>query len=596
MDRRSFLVGSAAAALVPASSVKAGPAGLIPFLDAFVQRALEQSPQLLTATGLDTGPNARARFLLDDRSSVATARLKSLFEELSRDLTKFGAPQPGGRDWIDYESASYLAKVTLRGFEFPYGDPNVGTAIPYIVSQLTGAYRNVPSFLANQHPVKTTDDAEAYLSRLSAFAPALDQETARLRADIAAGASPPRFIIRTALSQFAALMSGGAENSELVRSLVARTGAAQVAGDWATRATEIVRREVVPALRRQSDTLTQALPVAPEAAGVWRLPDGEKYYAYAISAATTKDLTADEIHNLGLQLVADLTNRADKLLRGLGYGSGSVSARLRAIRSSDAQRYTDDEAGRADLLRDLTRLSHRIEAVLPSFFGSLPGAPVNIVRMSPSIEAGASGATYQPPSLQGGRPGIFAINLRKMDEWPKLDLPTLVHHEALPGHHLQNALMIEADGIPMLRRLPIYSGYSEGWALYAEQLADEMGVFENDALGRVGYLASMLFRAVRLVVDTGIHSKRWTVETAARYMSNTLGDAQSSVRREVERYCVQPGQALSYAVGWKSWTTTREMARERLSNRFDIQRFHDRALLAGNMPLEVLEKMMGDWA
>jgi len=212
--------------------------------------------------------------------------------------------------------------------------------------------------------------------------------------------------------------------------------------------------------------------------------------------------------------------------------------------------------------------------------------------MPPSIETGASGATYQPPALDGSRPGLFSINLRDLNEWPRFELPTLVFHEAVPGHHLQNALMTEAPGLPLLRRMPIYSGYSEGWALYAEQLADEMGLYRDDRLARLGYLASMLFRATRLVVDTGIHSKRWSRAESIAYMSKELGGNLGSIEREIDRYCVQPGQALSYMLGWKVWTGARDAAQKRLGGKFDIKRFHDAGLLSGSMPLDVLAKVL----
>lgn len=215
--------------------------------------------------------------------------------------------------------------------------------------------------------------------------------------------------------------------------------------------------------------------------------------------------------------------------------------------------------------------------------------------MAPSIEPGAPGATYQPPSLDGTRPGIFQINLRDLKEWPRFDLPTLVYHEAIPGHHFQNATMTEAQDLPMLRRLPLFSGYSEGWGLYAEQLAFEMGEYENDPLGELGYVASQLFRAARLVVDSGLHQMRWSRDRAVAYMAETLGDVESNVAREVERYCVQPGQASSYMLGWRSWSEARAGAQARLGSRFDIREFHDRGLAIGSVPLDVFEQAIADW-
>jgi uncharacterized protein (DUF885 family) len=595
LNRRDLLV--LLAALAAPLPVGAAPLSveLTRLLDDVITRALQDSPQLLTITGLDTGANAAARGRLDDRSPAGVDRLRALFVDLQRQLARIDPKTLAGADWVNHQSAAYLASTTLLSFDFPYGDPNVGVAIPYIVSQLSGAYRSVPSFLATQHPVKTPADAEAYLSRLSAFATLLDQETARVRADFAKGAVPPDFVLRTTLAQFAALTAAPPARSELVTALVRRTNDRRLPGAWEARAATIVEKEVYPALRRQADLLAAALAGAPTDAGVWRLPDGEAYYRYAVRAATTTGMSGDDIHRLGLELVADLSSKADAILRARGLSQGSVARRIAALRRDPQQLYPNDDAGRSALIADLKRMSATMAARLPRYFGQLPKAAVDIVRMPPSIEAGSSGATYQPPSLDGARAGLFSINLGNLAEWPRFDLPTLVYHEAIPGHHLQNALMIEAQGLPMMRRMPLFSGYSEGWALYAEQLADEMGVYADDPLGRLGYIASMLFRAARLVVDSGLHHKRWSRAQAIAYMAETLGDAETTVTREVERYCVQPGQASSYMVGWRVWTAARARAQARLGERFDIRQFHDRGLLAGSMPLDVLARVIDDW-
>ncbi|NEX92365.1 DUF885 family protein [Caulobacter sp. 17J65-9] len=599
LDRRQLLVSASAASAacaLPAASAFARTDALTQMLDDTVVRALNDSPQLMTLTGLDTGANAAARGRLDDRSPVGLERSRALFADLAKGLARYDPKTLTGADWVNHQSAAYLADTTLQSFSFPFGDPNVGVASPYIVSQLSGAYRSVPSFLATQHPIGSAADAEAYLSRLSAFAVLLDQETARVKADFAKGAVPPDFVLKTTLSQFAAMTGGPAAQSELVTALTRRTSAKQIPGDWEKRAAAIVEKEVHPALKRQADLLSSALPRSTSDAGVWRLPDGEAYYRFAVRTATTTDLSGEEIHRLGLELVADLTAKADAILRARGLTQGTVAQRIAALRRDPAQLYSNDDAGRAALIADLQRMTGAMQARLPKWFGQLPKASVDVARMPASIEAGASGATYQPPSLDGSRPGLFSINLRNLSEWPRFDLPTLVYHEAIPGHHLQNALMIEAAGLPMLRRMPLFSGYSEGWALYAEQLADEMGVYADDPLGRLGYHASMLFRAARLVVDSGIHHKRWSRAQAVAYMSETLGDAETSTAREVERYCVQPGQASSYMLGWRVWTEARTRAQARLGSRFDIRTFHDKGLLAGSMPLDVLARVIDDWA
>ena len=315
--------------------------------------------------------------------------------------------------------------------------------------------------------------------------------------------------------------------------------------------------------------------------------------------ATTTDLPAEDIHRIGLELVARFSAEADKILRQQGLTHGTVGQRISVLRRRPDQLFPNTDEGRAALIAYGVELNEQVRARLPQWFGRLPKAPVEIRRMSPAIEAGGPGAFYLPPTVdpQGGqgRPGQFIINLGNTANQPRLDLPTLIHHEALPGHHLQNALMMEATELPQLRRLPVFSGYLEGWGLYAEQLADEMGLFENNPLGRLGYFASMLFRAARLVVDSGLHHKRWTREQAIAYMRETLGESEDNATREVERYCVQPAQACSYMLGWRVWTDSRSRAQARLGERFDIRAFHDRGLLSGNMPLDVLARVIDDW-
>jgi uncharacterized protein (DUF885 family) len=445
LNRRAFLsLSAAAAASAHARPVFAAQDGVTALLDEAMQRALLTSPQLMTITGLDTGANAGARARLDDRSPAGLEAMRGVFVDLKAGLARFDPAKLSQADWINHQSAAYLADTTLQSYGFPYGDPNVGVAIPYVVSQLSGAYRSVPAFLANQHPVATTSDAEAYLARLSAFAVLLDQETDRARADFANGVVPPDFVIRTSLVQFRELTRPAPAENELVTSLVARARTARLDGDWQARSARIVEREVYPALRRQADLLEGALPRATADAGVWRLPQGEAYYRYAVRAATTTDLAGDEIHRIGLERVAELTAQAESILQARGLTKGTVAERIAALRRDPAQLYPDSEAGRAALLADLQRMVDAIRTRLPDYFGTVPEVGVEIKRMPLAIEAGSSGATYQPPSLDGQRPGLFSINLRNMGEWPRFDLPTMVFHEASPGHHLQNALVNEA--------------------------------------------------------------------------------------------------------------------------------------------------------
>lgn len=607
LDRRRFLLSSAAVAaaavatpaLAGAAQAAGSPEGrkVTALLDRMMQEFLAESPEFMTGLGLDTGPNAAARSRLDDRSLAFVDRTFAAFRGYGAELASIDRAALSGMDAVNYDTTRFIVDGAAQADRFDYGvQAPVGGASPYLVSQLTGSYSSIPQFLDTQHPVRTVEDAEAYLDRLSAFATVLDVETDRVRRDFAAGATPPDFVLRRTGEQFAATLGVDPAQSGLTQSLARRAGEAGLSGDWAARAEQIVRDAVYPAMRRQAEVVAGALPGAPTEAGCWRLPDGEAYYRHGVLSYTTTDMGGDEIHEIGLAQVAELSARADEILRAEGLTQGSVGERIAAVARRPDQLYPNTDAGKAQLIADLNAQMAAMQVRLPEVFGRLPRAGVEIRRVPVEIEAGAPGGSYQMPSLDGSRPGAYYINLRDTAETPRFTLPTLTYHEASPGHHFQIAVALEAEGIPMLRKMPLFSGYTEGWALYAEQLADEMGVYETDPLGRLGYLQSFMFRAARLVADSGLHHKRWSREQAVRYMVETLGDAESTMTTEIERYCVWPGQACSYKLGHTVWDRTRTAARAAMGDRFDIRGFHDVSLAAGAIPLEVLERLVADWA
>jgi uncharacterized protein (DUF885 family) len=292
---------------------------------------------------------------------------------------------------------------------------------------------------------------------------------------------------------------------------------------------------------------------------------------------------------MGLTQVAEISSELDKILRTQGFTQGSVGERLDALNKTPSQLYADSDAGRAELLAYLNGLVKDMYTRLPRDFVTLPNQPLEIRRVPPEIQDGASNGYYNRAALDGSRPAIYFINLKDMGDWPKYTLPTLSYHEGVPGHHLQISIAQQSKDIPTLRKLGFFSAYSEGWALYAEQLAGELGVYDNDPLGRAGFLQSFLFRAARLVVDTGIHSKRWSREQATDYMVATTGYARPRSQREVERYCTLIGQACSYKVGHKAWTDARAEAQKTLGAKFDIKQFHE-VLREGAMPLSILQR------
>ena len=604
LDRRTLIaVATSATALaaLPAlartrQATASGAEGerLNAIYERFYESLLDADPEFCTSLGLDKGEHAAAKSRLTDRTSAAIERQHDLYRKGLRDLKTIDTSKLSGMDLVNYETFRGPWETFVNAYDtFGYGLHSWPE--PHPVTQLSGIYRSIPDFLVNQHGIATADDADAYLARCTAFSAELNHETERMKADHASGVIPPDFVINRTLELYDKVSAPAPEANVLTSNLVSKAAASNITGEWADRCAAIVRDEIYPAMQRQIAELHKAHPRATHDAGVWRLPQGAAYYTYALRFATTTGMEAAEIHKLGLDRMAELTARADSILKAEGMTRGRVAERLRALGKDPRFIYPNTDAGKTKLIAELNLQIVEMQRRLPEVFGRLPRAKVEIRRVPPEIEAGATGGYYQLPALDGSRPGAYYINLRDTAETPRWTLPTLTYHEATPGHHHQIALAQEATGIPRLRRLPTYSVYTEGWALYAEQLADEIGAYKNDPFGRLGYLQSCMFRAARLVVDTGLHHLRWSRERAIQFMNEALGTPQRSNVTEVERYCVWPGQATSYMVGQSRWMTIREKAQAALGDSFDVRAFHDIALSAGAMPISVLEGMIDRW-
>jgi uncharacterized protein (DUF885 family) len=420
----------------------------------------------------------------------------------------------------------------------------------------------------------------------------MDEEAERVRRDVGLGVVPPDFAIKGAIAGMKVLRAPP-EKSTLVTSLAERAKAKGVAGDWAAAATSAYQAKVVPALDRQIALLESLKPRAVHEAGCWRLPDGEAYYAQSLATQTTTNITPQEVHQMGLDVTKELSARADVLFRQIGYTKGTVGERYIALFKSRKGVYPNTDAGKAKIIADLNKVVQTIQARLPEQFGTLPKAPVEIRRIPPATEQGAS-THYEGASLDGSRPGVYWLNLRDTAESPYWFLPTTTYHEAIPGHHLQITLQREAD-LPMLRRVQGFGAYAEGWALYSEQLAQEMGMYKGDPLDELGYIHDALLRSARLVTDSGLHHLRWSREEAIKAMRGIEGDPEPLAAQEIERYSVWPGQACSYMVGKLTILRLRDKARTALGDRFDIRKFHDAVLLSGSMPLTALEAVVDNY-
>jgi uncharacterized protein (DUF885 family) len=602
LDRRTLLAAVATSSMLaavrsPARAMLANTpaeegARLTALYDRIYDMLLDLDPEFATSLGSDKGNRAAAKSRLADRSPAGIARGQDLYRQGLAELKTFDPAKLGGMDRINYDTFRGPWETYVNAYDtFSYGLHSWPE--PHPVTQLGGIYRLIPDFLINQHSIADAADAEAYLARCTAFAAELDNETARIKAEHAAGIIPPDFIIDRTLQQYVAVMAPTAEANGLTTNLAAKTK--DVPGDWAGRCTAIVKDKIYPAMQRQVAELRAVRPRSTHDAGVWRLPKGDEYYTYALAYATTTNKTAAEIHQLGLDRIAELSARADAIFRKQGMTKGSVAQRLRALAKDPRFIFANTDDGKAKLIASLNDQIQKMQTRLPEMFGRLPKAKVDIRRVPPDTEAGSPGGYYQVPALDGSRPGAYYINLRDTAETPSWTLPTLTYHEATPGHHHQIALAQEAEGIPRLRRLPAYSVYTEGWGMYAEQLADEMGAYADDPFGQLGYLQSYMFRAARLVVDTGLHHFRWSREKAVAYYNEVLGTSEASNVTEIERYCVWPGQATSYMVGQISWVEIREKARRALGDKFDYRCFHDTALAAGAMPISVLASVIDRW-
>lgn len=601
LRRRSFVqsIGAAAlAASVPAAARAAGGAtagagdvALRTLLDRIFNDRLTESPEGATSLGLDTGKNAALKSQLSGRSAADEARdLVRAKRELAA-IREIDPATLGENARLDYDIVTYQFERSIAGRErFTYGSAG-GRYAPYRLSQLSGAYRDVPDFLDNQHRVRDAVDADAYLARLEAFATVLDQESERQRDDAARGVFAPDYVLDTTLKQFASLRDKAPGEFGLVTGFKAKLEAAKLPAERVAQAEKIVADNVFPALDRQQALVTELRARAAHDAGVWRLPDGEAYYTAAAEAATTTRLSGDEIHRIGLEQVAEISGRIDAILKAQGMRDGTVGARLVALNERPDQLFPNTDPGREALLEALRAQVRAMETRLPEQFATLPKAPVEVRRVPPEIQAGAPGGYYQAATLDGSRPGIYYINLRDTFDRPKFGLATLSYHEAVPGHHMQVMLALESQDIPLIRRRGGFSGYSEGWALYTEQLADEMGMYDGDPLGQVGYLQSLLFRATRLVVDSGMHAKRWSREQATDYFIATTGIARGRSQGEIDRYTVWPGQACSYKIGHTVWVELRDEAKAKAGARWDPRQFHE-VLRNGAMPLDVLKRVV----
>jgi uncharacterized protein (DUF885 family) len=601
ITRRDLMAGAGAMALgsalpSPAHAANDPIPAVTGLLDTIADGLLADYPEVALGLGIDKGERQRLRNRLTDRSRAAEddrARRAAATAARLRAIPRNGLPPAAALD-IDVAEAAFT--LAVEGWQaMPVGDVAVLNAehsyasTPYLISQNSGAYVSVPTLLEERHTVAGRADADAYLARIEALAAAIDGETARLAADQAKGAVLPGFLSDIAVGQITGMQGQPAAQWSLVRSFADKCERAGLGTAPAGRAAALVKERVAPALGRQAAALGRARPSASDEAGIWARPGGDAWYAWLVKAATTTAMSAEDMHALGVEQNRALTAEIDTLLKAQGLTKGTVGARLTALGKRPDLLFSNDDAGRAKLLAYLNGRIADIRPRLPKAFAKLAKGNLVIKRVPPEIEAGMPDGYAGPGTIDGTIPGTYYINLKDTANWPRFSLPTLCYHEGIPGHVWQGEYTYK---LPLLRTLLAFNAYQEGWALYAEQLGDELGCYADDPLGRIGYLQSINFRACRLVVDTGIHAKRWSFDQALDWFATGTGMPREQLRAELNRYCAWPGQACGYKMGHNEIVRLRSHAERALGNRFDVRTYDDAVLLGGNMPLTMLARVV----
>ena len=561
------------------------PQSATALLDDFAWRLLELTPEEATSKGVDTGEHAYLRSRLEDRSAAGQARIAQVVRE---DLARAEAFDAAGLDpstRTSFEVVKSAYRTALDGFALPYGDVAVGSwrNTPYVVIQNVGQYLDAPNHLEADHPVREAVDAEAYVVRLSQIPATLDGETDRIRAARGFGLVPPAILLDRTIEQLGKALADARGGGRLVEALTSK--AADIPGDWGGRAKAIVTAKIVPALERQLAEIRAERALATDHAGMWARPRGDEYYAWALRAATTTRLSPDEVHAMGQDQLRMIQDRMDPLLRKLGFTSGTVGERMAALSKDERFKFPNTDAGRAQIIALMEQKIAWMRTRLPDAFRRPARANLEIRRIAPAEEAGAPTAYGGAGSIDGTIPGKIWLNLSNTDRHRRYTIPTLGFHEGIPGHVLEGEY---SNQLPLIRSILSFSASSEGWGLYAETLGDELGAYDDDPAGRLGYLQYQGWRAIRMIVDTALHAKRWTRQQAIDWWTSKDGMPVSQVTSEVDRYCSWPGQACSYKLGHTELMRLREVARQRLGPRFDLRDFNQAVVDGGNAPLEVI--------
>jgi uncharacterized protein (DUF885 family) len=571
------------------------PVGVNNYINKVTLQLAIDSPELLTYLGaIDNTPLDFHSGKLADYTKEEEERSIAKLRNAREGLDDYGPDGLSGQELLTWKIAAWFFDDQLRQAELRYSG--------YRVNQISGVTVNMPQFLTDTHVIKNKRSVRRYLSRLAEFGRVLRETHERVTDDRANGVIPPDFVIEKALVGMNKFIEGGAAENPLVTTLGPKLEALDgldetTAGQLVDEAAQLVATEVIPGYQAMISLFESMLPEATHDAGIWRLPDGDAIYATKLRSNTTTRYSPDEIHATGLAEVDRIEGEMLDILDSQGIAGESFAERVRIVMEDPAHQFPNTDAGRADMIAYLEDFDRRVMAIAADYFITIPPQPLEIVRVPEYSQDSSPGGYYNGPALDGSRPGRFYINQKQTADNPRWTLPTLMIHEGSPGHHFQISTSQLIEGVPLLRRLSPFNAFSEGWALYSERIAKtDMGLYDNDPLGDLGRLQAEMFRAVRLVVDTGLHAKRWSREQAIEYMITKTGMTTEEVTREIERYVVWPGQATAYKTGQLALLAMREEAELKLGERFDLREFHEAVLMNGAMPLDILKDNLSSWA
>lgn len=570
------------------AAIEKESARLNAFFDEVFEAQVERYPTWQTYLGRKTNYG-----LLDDESEEQAEREHQITKDQLKRLQAFNYKLLTPEAQASYDIFKYQLERSLEGYQWRYhGFP---------LNQMFGYQSEVPSFLINMHQVDSVDDARAYISRLKEIRRVFTQNLTWVKKQETLGIIPPKFVFPKVIADSQNIIKGipferGQNKSPLLEDFEQKVNKLKVSRkvktDLSKEAQTALKEFVLPAYQELIEYLTALEKKSPGNLGASSLPRGKEYYNFKLRTSTTLKLSADEIHQIGLSEVARIQKEMHQIMNKVGF-RGTLQEFFQHMRGSQYH-YPDTMAGRKAYLAEVDRVLGALKPELPQLFKTFPKAELVVKPVESFREKSAGTAFYTSPSLEGNRPGIYYVNLYKMADNPKYKLEALAYHEAIPGHHMQIAIARELQGLPKFRRTSGFTAYSEGWGLYAEQLPKEIG-FYQDPYSDFGRLSMEIWRAVRLVVDTGIHAKDWSREKAIEYMQTNSPSAELETIKEIERYFVMPAQATSYKIGMMKIQSLREEARKELGEKFDIREYHDIVLKDGSLPLEILESKVRNW-